>query len=57
MTATPTLVHCPKCRAGMVQLAATPHPVVPGMQRNTFVCHACNQMRTYMLPAAGEAAK
>ena len=36
----------------MVHGAATPHPIVPGMQRNTFVCYACNQTRTYMLPAS-----
>lgn len=34
---------CPKCRRGMVHVAVTLHPIVPGMQRNTFVCYACNQ--------------
>jgi hypothetical protein len=43
---------CPKCRAGMTPVAVTPHPMVPGMQRNTFVCYGCNQTRTYMLPTA-----
>ena len=51
MTAS-TAISCPKCRAGMVHVAAMPHPIVPGMQRNTFVCYACNQTRTYMLPAS-----
>ena len=48
---------CPKCRATMIHVAVTPHPVVPGMQRNTFVCYVCNQTRTYMLPAPELAAK
>ena len=34
----------------MTPVAVTPHPMVPGMQRNTFVCYACNETRTYMLP-------
>jgi hypothetical protein len=42
---------CPKCRAVMIHVAVTPHPMVPNMQRNTFVCYGCNQTRTYMLPA------
>jgi len=42
---------CPKCRGAMTHVAVTPHPVVPHMQRNTFVCYPCNQTRTYMLPA------
>ena len=50
MTATAHSADCPKCRAAMVHVAVTPHPVVPHMQRNTFVCYACNQTRTYMLP-------
>lgn len=57
MTAASSVAHCPKCRTAMVHVAVTPHPVVPSMQRNTFVCYACNQTRTYMLPAAGEAAQ
>jgi hypothetical protein len=52
MTAAANVASCPKCRAGMTHVAVTPHPIVPGMQRNTFVCYACNQTRTYMLPAA-----
>jgi hypothetical protein len=36
----------------MVAVAVTPHPMVAGMQRNTFVCYSCNQTRTYMLPVA-----
>jgi hypothetical protein len=57
MAAAADFVPCPKCRAGMTHVAVTPHPVAPGMQRNTFVCHNCNQTRTYMLPAAAAAAK
>jgi hypothetical protein len=39
----------------MIHVAVTPHPMVPAMQRNTFVCYGCNQTRTYMLPAAAAA--
>ncbi len=52
MTAAANTASRPKCRAGMVHVAVTPHPIVPGMQRNTFVCYGCNQTRTYMLLAA-----
>jgi PilZ domain len=45
-----TLTPCPKCRSGMIQVAITPHPVAPRMLRHTYVCRACNQTRTYMLP-------
>ena len=43
--------RCPKCQSGMMQVAITPHPVAPRMWRHTYVCRACNQTRTYMLPA------
>jgi hypothetical protein len=36
----------------MTPVAVTPHPMVAGMQRNTFVCYRCNETRTYMLPTA-----
>ncbi len=49
--------NCPKCRAVMTHVAVTPHPMAPGMQRNTFVCYGCNQTRTYMLPVAEAVAK
>jgi len=42
---------CPKCRSDMVDVAITPHPLIPQMRRHTFVCYTCNQTRTYMLPA------
>ena len=51
MTAASSAATCPKCRSAMVHVAVTPHPIVPDMQRNTFVCYACNQTRTYMLRA------
>jgi hypothetical protein len=41
---------CPKCRSDMVDVAITPHPLIPQMRRHTFVCYTCNQTRTYMLP-------
>ena len=56
MAAAADFMPCPKCRAGMTHVPVTPHPLVPGMQRNTFVCHSCNQTRTYMLPATAAAA-
>ena len=43
--------RCPKCQSAMMQVAITPHPVAPRMLRHTYVCRACNQTRTYMLPA------
>ena len=42
---------CPKCQSAMRQVAITAHPIAPRMQRHTYLCHACNQTRTYMLPA------
>ena len=47
---TTTLTPCPKCRSSMIQVAITPHPAAPRMLRHTYVCRACNQTRTYMLP-------
>jgi hypothetical protein len=44
--------RCPKCQSSMMQVAITPHPVAPRMLRHTYVCRACNQTRTYMLPAS-----
>ena len=45
-----TLTPCPKCHSSMTQVTITPHPVAPRMLRHTYVCRACNQTRTYMLP-------
>jgi hypothetical protein len=45
-----TLTLCPKCRSSMIQVAITPHPVAPRMLKHTYVCRACNQTRSYMLP-------
>ncbi len=45
------LARCPKCQSHMMQVAIIPHPVAPRMLRHTYVCRACNQTRTYMLPA------
>jgi hypothetical protein len=36
----------------MSAVSATPHRVATAMQRNTYVCYACNETRTYMVPAA-----
>lgn len=57
MNAPAHTANCPKCRNAMVYVAVTPHPVVPHMQRTTFVCYACNQTRTYMLPVTEAVAK
>jgi hypothetical protein len=56
MTLSAHSADCPRCRAVMAHVAVTPHPIVRGMQRNTFVCYGCNQTRTYMLPAIEAAA-
>lgn len=48
-------VTCPKCRRLMSPVSATPHRVSPGMQRNTYVCYACNETRTYMVPVPAPA--
>jgi len=43
---------CPTCRAGMMFVAALPHPHAPAMRRTVFLCAPCNQTRNYMLSAA-----
>ena len=48
-------ITCPRCRAAMTHVAVTPHPMVPTMQRDTFVCYGCNETRTYMLPVTAPA--
>jgi hypothetical protein len=50
VTEPPAPVPCPRCRSAMTSVAVTPHLVVPDMERHTFVCYACNETRTYMLP-------
>ena len=55
MSASAHTADCPKCRASMIHVAVTPHPVVPRMQRTTFICYGCNETRTYMLPAEAAA--
>ena len=40
---------CSRCRSHMEHVAVTPHPVVPLMQRTTFVYRVCNRTQTYML--------
>src|SRR5205807_1172248 len=47
---------CPKCRADMVLAAITPHPVAHQLARHTYLCAACNQTKTYILPLASPAA-
>jgi transposase-like protein len=43
---------CPKCQAGMIFVIAIPHR---GMHRTTFVCHSCNQTKSYMLSPSAAA--
>jgi hypothetical protein len=52
MTAPAFSVRCPKCPAAMTPVAITPHLLRPGMERHIFICYACNETRTYMLPTA-----
>jgi hypothetical protein len=57
MNSSPTadaVTPCPTCASAMTHVAITPHPVMPRMQRHTFVCYSCNQTRTYMLPMAAQ---
>jgi hypothetical protein len=42
---------CPKCRSIMVHVTNLPHPLAPKMMKSMFVCRACNQTRTYILPS------
>jgi hypothetical protein len=42
---------CPKCRSDMTHVTDLPHPIAQTMVRSMFVCRACNQTRTYILPA------
>jgi hypothetical protein len=50
-----TTALCPKCRSGMILAAITPHPVATQVARNTYLCAACNQTKTYVLPVAAPA--
>ncbi len=43
--------RCQKCRSDMTHVTDLPHPIAPTMVRSMFVCRACNQTRTYILPA------
>ncbi len=43
--------RCVKCRSDMTHVTDLPHPLAPSMVRSMFVCRACNQTRTYILPA------
>jgi hypothetical protein len=35
----------------MTHVTDLPHPLAPTMVKSMFVCRACNQTRTYILPA------
>jgi hypothetical protein len=47
-----TTAPCPKCRADMVLVVITPHPIATGMERHTYLCTPCNQTKTYILPGS-----
>jgi C4-type Zn-finger protein len=47
-----TTAPCPKCRADMVLVVVTPHPIAPEMERHTYLCRPCNQTKTYVLPGS-----
>jgi len=46
---------CPKCRKGMILAATTPSPGGQ-LARHTYLCDACNQTKTYVLPIGHAAA-
>ena len=52
---------CPKCRRDMDLAVITPHPIAQQLARHTYLCRACNQTKTYVLPispsADGEGAR
>ena len=41
---------CPKCRSSMAHVTDVPHPLAPKMMKSFYICRACNQTRTYILP-------
>jgi len=43
--------RCQKCRSDMTHVTDLPHPIAVTMVKSMFVCRACNQTRTYILPA------
>ena len=43
--------RCPKFRSDMAHVTDLPHPIAVTMVKSMFVCRACNQTRTYILPA------
>jgi hypothetical protein len=47
-----TTAPCPKCRADMILVVVTPHPIAPEMERHTYLCRPCNQTKTYVLPGS-----
>lgn len=45
-----TIAPCPRCRAAMTLAVVIPHPIAPLLARHTYLCVACNQTKTYILP-------
>ena len=50
-TATEILARCPKCREAMELVVTSNHAVAAEMQKHTFLCTPCNQVKIYMLPS------
>ena len=46
-----TLARCPKCGSSMELVIIVPHTSLPLMERHTYLCEPCNQVKIYMLPA------
>src|SRR5438067_7690555 len=46
---------CPKCRRDMDLAVITPHPIAQQLARHTYLCRACNQTKTYILPVSPSA--
>jgi hypothetical protein len=43
--------RCPKCGMPMALAVAAPHAVASVMQKHTYLCFPCNQVKIYMRPA------
>ena len=45
-----TAARCPKCGTAMELVVIVPHTSLPLMERHTYLCTPCNQVKIYMLP-------
>jgi hypothetical protein len=44
------IARCPKCGSHMELVVIVPHAVTAAMERHTYLCTPCNQVKIYMLP-------